>query len=102
MEILQEIIAIDKSAAARVEALRAEQAKSITSSGNAAAEDVRRTIAMETERLNALKAEQEKALADKKQSCSDRQTAEISRLDSVFAENREKWLNEMLGRITGV
>lgn len=101
MDILQEIIAIDKAAADRVEALRAEQAKRLTDSGRAAADENEQLIAAEKEKLEVLRARQEKALEEKKQSCAQAQSSEIQRLDSIFARNQEKWLSEMLDRITG-
>lgn len=101
MDILQEIIAIDKAAADRIEALRAEQASRLTDSGRAAADENEQLIAAESEKLEALRAQQEKQLREKQKSCAEAQSSEIQRLDSVFAANREKWLSDMLGRITG-
>lgn len=101
MDILQEIIAIDKAAADRVEALRAEQAKRLTDSGRAAVDENEQLIAAERQKLESLRVQNEQALEEKKRSCAEAQSSEIQRLDSVFAENQEKWLSDMLGRITG-
>ena len=67
MEILKEIIAADKAAAARVEALRAQQENSLAESGRAADIANEKQTAEARSELDKFIAEQTRALTEKQQ-----------------------------------
>lgn len=102
MDILRQIIELDKAAAARVEALREEQARKLEESGRAAADANEKLIADEQAKLEEFRSTQQKALDEKQGGAEAAKAAEIKRLDDIFAENREKWSAEIIEKVTGV
>ncbi|MGN1339730.1 MAG: hypothetical protein ACI4WS_05520 [Oscillospiraceae bacterium] len=102
MDILKQIMDIDKAAAARVEALRAEQAQKLESSGIAAAKASEKLIADEQKKLEEFRSAQQSALDKKQGGAEAAKAAEIKRLDDIFAANRDKWSAEILEKVTGV
>ena len=102
MDILQQIMELDKAAAARVEALREEQTRKLEESGMAVVKANEKLIADEKQKLEEFRSAQQAAL-DKKQNGADAaKAAEIKRLDDIFAANREKWSADILEKVTGV
>lgn len=102
MDILQELIALDKAAAARVEQVRAEQSRLLEETGRTAADENGQAIERERRRLEEFRAEQERALSEKQTSTRAAQAAQIKRLDEVFAANRSDWIAEIFRNITEV
>lgn len=102
MDILKQIMEMDKEAAARVEALREEQTRKLEETGIAAAKANEKLIADEQNKLEEFRAAQQAAL-DKKQGGADAErTAQTRRLDDIFTANRDKWKAEILEKVTGV
>lgn len=102
MDILQELIALDKAAAARVEQVRAEQFRLLEETGRTAADENDQAVERERRRLEDFRAEQERALSEKEISTGAAQAAQIKRLDEVFAANRSDWIAEIFRNITEV
>ena len=102
MDILKQIMEIDKAAAARVEALRKEQERKLEESGMAAVKANEKLIADEKHKLEDLRNEQQAALDKKQGGAEAAKAAEIKRLDDIFGANREKWSAEIFEKVTGV
>lgn len=102
MDILQEIIAIDKAAAARVEAVREEQSRRVEETGRSAASADEQTVQTERRRLEALREEQEKALAEKQKSTAQAQETRIRQLEDIFASSRSRWIADIIAMVTEV
>lgn len=102
MDILQQIIEIDKAAAARVEALREEQSRKLEESAKAAAQLSEQRISAARSELESFRAEQQAALDRKKGGAEAAKAAEISRIDEIFAAHREQWQAEVLEKVTGI
>ncbi len=102
MDILQNIIELDKAAAANTKAaVKKERIKLDEKEKNA---DSRRNSVLDRNReaAESSRMEQEKALAEKKAAAEASLSESKARLDDIFAGNRESWQNEIIGRITGV
>lgn len=102
MDILQQIIKLDKEAAARVEALREEQARKLEESGMAAAKASEKLVSDERARLEEFRIAQQTALDEKQGGADAAKAAEIKRLDDIFSANREKWTADIIEKVTGV
>lgn len=102
MDILRELIALDRAAAERVENVRAEQAKLIDDIGRIAAESDQKQVELERRRLEELRADSVNRLAEKRSAAAQAQRSQTERLDSVFAERRSEWIADITRRITEV
>ena len=102
MDILRELIALDKAAAERVENVRAEQEKQIDDIGRTAAEADQKQVELERRRLEELRADSVKQLAEKRSAAAQAQQSQTDRLDSVFSERRTEWIADITRRITEV
>lgn len=102
MDILRELIALDRAAAERVENVRAEQAKLIDDIGRTAAESDKKQVELERRRLEELRADSVNRLAEKRSAAAQAQRSQTERLDSVFAERRSEWIADITRRITEV
>lgn len=102
MELLRELIEIDKSAAARVEALREEQSHITAQSGIDASQQNDRIVAEARAELESFTAAQQSAVAEKKRSAAAEQEKQMTRLDEYFSAHREEWAKDILKRVTGV
>ncbi len=102
MDILQQIIEIDKAAAARVEALREEQSRKLEESGKAAAQANEQLISGERKKLEEYRAAQEAALAEKQGGADAAKAERIKRIDDIFAAHKDEWTSEIIEKVTGV
>lgn len=102
MDILRELIALDRAAAERVENVRAEQAKLIDDIGRTAAESDQKQVELERRRLEEFRADSVNRLAEKRSAAAQAQRSQTERLDSVFAERRSEWIADITRRITEV
>ena len=102
MDILRELIALDRAAAERVENVRAEQAKLIDDIGRTAAESDQKQVELERRRLEELRADSVNRLAEKRSAAAQTQRSQTERLDGVFAERRSEWIADITRRITEV
>ena len=102
MEILKEIIAADKAAAARVEALRAQQENSLAERGRAADIANEKQTAEARSELDKFIAEQTRALTEKQQNSTGEAEAASQRVKDIFDAHRGEWIFEIMQNITGV
>lgn len=100
MSILQQIIDMDKAAAARVEEAVAEERRLSDESGEGSAKAREDAVAAERAKLEEFCGEQKKTL-DERLSRADKTLAdECGKLDEKFAANKERWKSEIISRIT--
>ena len=102
MDILQQIIDMDKAAVARVKAAADEQRRLDGETDETAAKSLNSLLEAERSRCEGLKTEQESALAEKRSESEERRVEQCGRLDEAFARNRDRWKSEILARVTGV
>lgn len=102
MDILKEIIAADKAAAARVEALRQEQDAALSASGKAAAQANEQLVNSARQELDDFRAEQQKLLDEKLNNAAAESGAGQKRLDDIFSAHREEWISDIMGKVTGL
>ncbi len=102
MDILQEIIAIDKAAALRTAAIKEQMAKELDESGEIAAKEREELLASERKKLERKTKELEKQLSDKQAESESERERETRRLDETFARYKDEWKNEIIKRIVGV
>ncbi len=102
MDILQEIIAIDKAAALRTAAIKEQMAKELDESGENAAKEREELLASERKKLERKTKELEKQLSDKQVESESERERETCRLDETFARYKDEWKNEIIKRIVGV
>ena len=102
MDILRQIIEIDKAAAARVEALREEQSRKLEESGKAAAQANEQLISSERKKLEDYRAAQEAALTEKQGGADAAKAEQIKRIDDIFSAHRDEWTSEIIEKVTGV
>ena len=102
MDILQEIIALDKAAAARVEQVREEQSRLLEEAGRSAADSTEKQTEDQRRKLESFRADQERALSEKRSSADAAQAEQLKRLDDIFAASRKDWISEITKKITEV
>lgn len=100
MGILQEIIDMDKSAAARVELAVGEEQRLSDELGEGSVKQREAAVAEERAKLEEF-CKQHTAELNEKLSKADKALAdECGKLDEKFAANKDKWKAEIIGRIT--
>ena len=100
MEILQQIIDMDKSASARVEMAVEEEQRLSDESGEKSSKAFEETVAAERAKVEEFCKEQQKIL-DERLSKSDKTIAEeCEKLDERFNAHKEQWKAEIISRIT--
>ncbi len=100
MSFLQQIIDMDKAAAARVANAVEEEKRLSGDNGADAAKAREEAVAAERAKVEEFCGEQQKKL-DEKLSKADKTLAdECGKLDEKFAANKEKWKAEIIARIT--
>ncbi len=102
MDILKEIIAADKAAAARIEALRNEQNASLSENGKAAALANEQLVSAARQELEQFRSAQQTALDEKQNNFGAEADAGKKRLDDIFAAHREEWISDIVEKVTGV
>lgn len=101
MDILKEIIAADKAAAARVEALRTQQEEALSASGKAAAKANEQLVTDARQELEQFRSAQQKKLDDTQNSAESEADAGRKRLDDIFAAHCEEWISDIIEKVTG-
>lgn len=102
MEIIQQIIAMDKAAAAKVQQAEEARRKELDESGENAARVREQKLTQGRERLEARRKELDAKLSEKRGAAGEQLDARIKELDSAFGAGREQWKSEIMKRITGV
>lgn len=101
MDVLRQIIEMDKAARERTANVRAEQERR---SEQAGAETARRRSALiesEQKKLGEYKAAREAELAQRLSGAESVRAEQYARLDGIFAENAARWRADIIRRITG-
>lgn len=100
MNILNEIIELDKKAAERAEAaINAEQKRS-AEFGSAAAKSRAEKLENEREKIQKLRSQQEKDLSERLSGAEKDKARRCKALSDVFSENKARWKSEIISRIT--
>lgn len=100
MDILQQIIDMDKAAVARVEAAVAEERRLSDESGESSAKAREEAISAERAK-NEEDLKKQTAILNEKLSKADKILAEeCSKLDEKFSAHKSEWKAEIIARIT--
>ncbi len=102
MDILQEIIKMDKEASERVAAVQSAHTIKQDQAATNAVRAGEEAVTNERRALEKFKSKQEAALAEKKATADAALAEQTARLDAIFAEHRSQWQSEIMQRITGV
>lgn len=101
MEILQQIIEMDKAAAARAEKAIEEERRLSDESGEEAAKAREKLVAAEREKVGKFCREQEEKLAERLSQAEKIRCEQCMKLDESFDAHKADWKKEIIGRITG-
>ena len=101
MEILQEIIKMDKAAAARAEKAVEEERRLSDASGESAAKEREKLIDEERGKVERFCREQEAKLTERLSQAEKIRGDQCAKLDESFNEHKAAWKSEIIGRITG-
>ena len=101
MEILQQIIDMDKAAEARVYAAIEEERRLLNASGDQSAKESREMLAAEREKVREYCEKKEQQLSSKLREAASVQNEMCRRLDDNFNGMRDQWKAEIISRITG-
>lgn len=101
MEILQQIINMDKAAVSRAEKAIEEERRLSDESGEAAAKAREKLVAAEREKVAVFCREQEAKLSERLSQAEKIRDERCARLDESFNAHKAEWKSEIIGRITG-
>ncbi len=101
MEILQQIIDMDRAAAARAYAAVEEERRLSDESGEQSAKESREMLSAERARVREYCEKKEQQLSVKLREAASVQKEKCRQLDESFNSLKEQWKSEILGRITG-
>lgn len=102
MDILRQIIEIDKNAAAHTELIVEAELIRMDESDEKYANRRERLIADERAKADEKMKQQSQLLEEKKRNAKAALVESTERLDGVFAAHRSEWQSEIISRITGV
>lgn len=100
MNILNEIIALDKTAAKRAEEEINAEKKRSAEYGSAMAKSRTEKVEIEREKTMKLRSEQEKNLSEKLSGAEKEKSLRQKQLSDIFEKNRAQWKSEIISRIT--
>lgn len=101
MDILQQIIDMDKAAAARAQAAVEEERRLSDESGAQSAKESREMLSEERAKMQSYCKNQEQQLAVKLKEAESVRLEECRRLDDSFNKFKRQWKTEIINRITG-
>lgn len=101
MEILQQIIDMDKAAAARVASAVDEDRRLSDESGEQSAKESRELLSAEREKVKSFCQKQEQELSQKLRRAESVREEGCKKLDESFNSNKAQWRSEIISRITG-
>lgn len=101
MDILQDIIDMDRAAAARAKAAVDEERRLSDESGERSVKESRELVSAEREKVREFCEEREKQLAVKLREAASVQNEKCRQLDESFNKLRDQWKSEIINRITG-
>ena len=102
MDILKQLVELDKSAAAATDSMIEEEQRALQAQDNKRLSRREKRVAEEREKLEALRSEHQSQLEDKQNNADKALCEATARLDSIFEQHSERWQNEIISRITGV
>ncbi len=102
MDILQQIISMDKAAAARAEQAIERERKLLDESGEESARENDALVSAEREKSEKFCREKEQALEKRLREAKQLEEEQCGRLDEIFNAGREKWKAEIIKRITEI
>lgn len=101
MDIIEQIIKMDKAAEARVcEALERENTR-LNETDEKAQRESRAAIEAERKAAEVFESEGQQKLDEKLRHAEELRTNRCRALDDIFAAHKSEWKSEILGRITG-
>lgn len=100
MEILQQIIDMDKAAAARVNDAVEEERRLSDESGEGSAKAREEAVAAERAKVEEFCKQQTERLNEKLSKADKTLAEECGKLDEKFNAHRSEWKAEIIGRIT--
>ena len=100
MNILSEIIELDKKASACAEAALNAEKKHSAEEGNACAKSRAEKLEKEREKTRKLRSEQEKTLSEKLSGAEKEKSERCKALSDAFSANKARWKAEIISRIT--
>ncbi len=101
MEILQEIIDMDKAAAARAFSAVEEARRLSDESGEQSAKESREMLSAERAKVQDYCKSQEQRLSEMLRRAESVREEGCKKLDESFNSNKARWKSEILDRITG-
>lgn len=100
MDILSQIVEMDKAAAARVNMAIEEERRLSDESGEGFAKTREEAVARERAKVDAFCKEQTEKLNEKLSKADKALADERGKLDEKFNSQKERWKAEIIGRIT--
>ena len=100
MDIFQQIIDMDKAAAARVRAAIDEERRLSDESGEGSARAREKAVADERAKVEDFCKKQESIVREKLSKADKTRAEECAKLDEKFAANKQWWKLEVIRRIT--
>lgn len=100
MSVLQQIIDMDKAAAARVENAVNEERRLSDESGEGSAKAREDRLSRERAEVETFRARQQKQLEEKLSKADKTLADECGKLDEKFAAHKAEWKAEIITRIT--
>lgn len=101
MDILQEIIEMDKAAAARADEARETEINRLNALDEKSSRRTEKAVANEKAQAEAFRAQREQQLTQKRSDTKKELDESIARLDEIFDTHYEEWQSEIISRITG-
>ena len=102
MDILRQIIEIDKNAAAHTELIVEAELRRMDESDEKFANRRERLISDERARADEAMKQHAQQLEEKKRNAKAALVESTEHLDGIFAAHRSEWQSEIISRITGV
>lgn len=101
MDILQDIIDLDRTAAARAKAAVDEEQRLSDESGEQSAKESHKMLSEERAKVESYCQQKEQELNRKLREAASVQSEQCRRLDECFNSFKAQWKSEIINRITG-
>lgn len=101
MDIIEQIIKMDKAAEARVREAVERESSRLNETDEKAQRESRAAIEAERKAAEAFEAESRQKLDEKLRQAEETRKGRCRELDEAFAAHKTEWKSEIIGRITG-
>lgn len=101
MDIIEQIIKMDKAAEARVREAVERESSRLNETDEQAQRESRAAIEVERKAAEAFEAESGRKLDEKLRQAEETRNGRCRELDEAFAAHKTEWKSEIIGRITG-